>query len=221
MWNINKQASWDFWYQTEICFGECLYKPKVQTTKLSSSLPMAPNRISCQMEQQQQQPSNHMQKQRVASLGPFSHPESNRKVRPTLAGHHWDRYWNAPFVMLVDQAPFSNPSCSLWSEQNYQISWEETIVSLETILNDSLFKISRLWRQLTPLVTHWINQIYLPFYKCDTMKIPQMFVMCILKLVSRSVHMVRFVSYGILLYYYPENKEIIYESVNLKGVAYN
>ena len=38
------------------------------------------------------------------------------------------------------------------------------IISLETILNDSLFKISRLWQQLTLLVTRWITQIYLLFF---------------------------------------------------------
>ena len=38
------------------------------------------------------------------------------KVRPKEVGHCWDRYWNAPFVILVDQAPCSTPSCSVWSE---------------------------------------------------------------------------------------------------------
>ena len=38
------------------------------------------------------------------------------------------------------------------------------IFSLETILNDSLFEISRLWQQLTLLVTRWIAQIYLLFF---------------------------------------------------------
>ena len=35
------------------------------------------------------------------------------KVRPTQVGHRWDRYLNAPFVISVDQAPFSNSSYSL------------------------------------------------------------------------------------------------------------
>ena len=31
------------------------------------------------------------------------------KVRPTWVGHRWDRYWNVPFVISVDQAPFLTP----------------------------------------------------------------------------------------------------------------
>ena len=38
------------------------------------------------------------------------------------------------------------------------------IVSQETILNDSLLKISRLWLELTLIVTHWMTQIYLLFF---------------------------------------------------------
>ena len=42
-----------------------------------------------------------------------------------------------------------------------------------------------------------------------------------LQLVSiRPAHMMQFVSYD-FLYYYAETKEIIYESVKLKGVVYN
>ena len=46
------------------------------------------------------------------------------------------------------------------------------ILSLETILNESLFKIPWLWMQLTLLVTRWITQICLTFlYKCDIMNL--------------------------------------------------
>ena len=49
---------------------------------------------------------------------------------------------------------------------------ESLILSLETIFSESLFKISRLWQQLTLLVTRWLTQIYVIFlYKCDTMSL--------------------------------------------------